>query len=179
MRILSQNRKKEIIESIKSLSSRIDPITNLPITEDSVLNNRQILLILSEAASLLQETLYAKYKPSLVLPKVIESISIESDTRVTISELTLTINNALEQFNCNKTQPRLITSWLEANSLLKTISNSEGYRYKVPTDQGVKLGIQPIKRIGKSNSEYHVNYYNFNACIYIVEHLETILCCSY
>lgn len=168
-------RKQIVMEYLESLAKGRDPVSGARISDDSVLNNRQIISVLEDAVKIIKSS--GDVKGVLLAKMVSEQLNPIhlNQPVITISELCGLINEGMARVAKCRIRPQLMTSWLEEKGYLKTKVIPDGYRYRVPTDTGKKLGITSEERKSKSNIKYFVNYYNQFACNYILENLSSIM----
>lgn len=169
-------QKKKIICWLTSLATKIDPISGISISDDSVLNNKKIQEVLKEAARIVELSIGKRDELAGAARLVSSDIIPEDVESMTISELCERINEIVYPEIDRSIRPAMITLWLENRGYLRTESNSEGYCFKVATSKGEQLGIVSKECKSKTTSvRYATNYYNNSACRFIIENLETIL----
>lgn len=175
MNSMDLERKKTIIAFLDQLSKGVDPISNTPISCDSVLNNRNISAVLRDASLLISQTANARREAINIL-QYREKIDIASlPSNVTISEFCSLLNSTSDKIGIKRIRPQWITAWLKQQSYLEQAINSDGYPCATPTHKGKALGIKAIRKTAKTGAIYFVNYYSRDACNFILDNLEAIL----
>lgn len=116
-----------------------------------------------------------KKKHSGFKPEEIEKIEITRDP-VGVKLLAKRINEAAGK---EKILPVQITKYLLDNGYLKlSFDEKTKSLNRVPTEKGMKIGIESFWEINKYFREYSKNYYNENAQKFVVEHLNEMVMIS-
>ena len=116
-----------------------------------------------------------KKKHSGFKPEEIEKIEITRDP-VGVKLLAKRINEAAGK---EKVLPVQITKYLLDNGYLKlSFDEKTKSLNRVPTEKGMKIGIESFWEINKYYREYSKNYYNENAQKFVVEHLNEMVMIS-
>ena len=116
-----------------------------------------------------------KKKHSGFKPEEIEKIEITRDP-VGVKLLAKRINEAAGK---EKIIPVQITKYLLDNGYLKlSFDEKTKSLNRVPTEKGMKIGIESFWEINKYYREYSKNYYNENAQKFVAEHLNEIIMIS-
>ena len=77
-----------------------------------------------------------------------------------------------------KISHRDLTKWLISLGMLKEVARSDGKNTKLPTEQGVAMGISTEQRTGQSGT-YTVTLYNKEAQAFVVDNLEAVVAMKY
>lgn len=93
---------------------------------------------------------------------------------IPVTEITNRINALVENKPMRRLNYKSITSFLLKHGKLKTMCTSDGKTVKVPTEEGISLGIVSEKREGQ-NSTYYVTVYDTVAQQYIFDHIDEII----
>ena len=101
-----------------------------------------------------------------------------SNVSIPISEIAKRINALLEDDEMKKISHRDLTKWLISLGMLKEVARSDGKNTKLPTEQGVAMGISTEQRTGQSGT-YTVTLYNKEAQAFVVDNLEAVVAMKY
>ena len=93
-----------------------------------------------------------------------------SDKPISVSEITVRINQLINGEDRKKLKATDITEWLLSQGMLK-VEEINGKNCKLPTDDGTKLGMSVERRESKTGERYYVTLYNRNAQRFILDHL--------
>ena len=96
-----------------------------------------------------------------------------SKTPLLISEITHRINNLKTAKDKSKLKATQLTQWLLEKNLLQ-ITTIDEKDYKLPNNEGMKLGISIEHRTG-NNRKYSVALYNIEAQKFIIDNLHQII----
>ncbi|MBQ3530753.1 MAG: hypothetical protein IJA05_02390 [Oscillospiraceae bacterium] len=108
-------------------------------------------------------------------PEELDKIETSKDP-VGVKLLAKRINDAAGK---EKIIPVQITKYLLDNGYLKlSFDEKTKSLNRVPTEEGMKIGIESFWEINKYFREYSKNYYNENAQKFVVEHLNEIIMIS-
>ncbi|MFI3212296.1 MAG: DNA helicase RecQ [Eubacteriales bacterium] len=98
---------------------------------------------------------------------------VPSESPLSISEISRTINQVLSQYECTRTSPVKLSDWLIEQGYLQLISSENG-NLKVPTELGFAKGIQQELRTIRGK-QYQINLYNQQLQEFLIQHIEEIL----
>lgn len=175
-------------EYIEKMAQGIDPLTDAPIPDEETLNNVRIARCLFYVSSILGKIIEAggidaysgKKCPRLNTQKQPFYMDNEDLDNFPFSNYPITISNFVERVNSfiksefmEKLKVTSATSFLVQSGMLKVIEVS-GQLHKVPTDQGLELGISMEQRVSQYGKEYPAVYYNINAQHYLLDHIRDI-----
>ena len=169
---------------MKSLSEGVDPTSNIPFPDDTLLNSNllkkcfgetsEIFSFLEKNIEAINELPHKKVKnqknPFFILQQEINTIPI-SDSPVTISKFVFHINEICKRDTMRKLKATQITSWLTKQGYLEEIVSSNGDVYKTATKHGQALGITSIKKNNSRGKEYTINFYDKSAQKFILSQL--------
>ena len=93
-----------------------------------------------------------------------------SDKPISVSEITVRINQLIISEDRKKLKATDITEWLRSKGYLKKVE-ANGKNYKLPTYKGTKLGLSVERRESESGERYFVTLYNREAQQFILDHL--------
>ena len=93
-----------------------------------------------------------------------------SDKLISVSEITVRINQLIIGEERKKLRATDITEWLLSQGMLK-VEEVNGRNCKLPTFEGTKMGLSLERRESKSGERYFVTLYNREAQQYILDRL--------
>jgi ATP-dependent DNA helicase RecQ len=93
---------------------------------------------------------------------------------ISISIFVRQINEIISEKYTTKLLIKKVSSWLMDNNYLSEELNDFGKYHKVPTDQGLKIGISNELRAKENATTYHINLYNKNAQQILLDNLEDL-----
>ena len=166
---------------LDKLAQGTDPITNQEVPEDSVLNNVRLARCFFDVSDVLGKVIdnggMIGGKPKL------QTFAISADqlTRVQISQepvrvtqLVDMISEAVDNPQMKKLSTTTITNWLMERGFLEKQTGTDGKNRRVPTQNGLMLGLSTETRQGQYG-EYQAVFYNSSAQHFILDHLPSIL----
>lgn len=178
---MEEKRLLTLKEQMASLSNGIDPISGVAVTNDSILNNRELQLSFRDVA-VAMESLIAlrldekpreKRKPFTLSEEVKENIlSIES---ITISKFVEGINSGTDKSAMQQLKVGDITNWLTAENYLQDDNTNEEIFFRRATGKGLSIGINVLERTDSKGRKYVVNMYNTDAQQFILNNLDEML----
>lgn len=162
------------------LSQGIDPVTDREIPENSVLNNVRLARCFFYVSGVLEQVIQngGRVNPTdktefHVSQEQLQAVQL-SDSPVRITEFTLLIHKAVGNPAMKKPSVTKITNWLENKGFLSKELLPDGKTRKVPTAQGVSLGMTTQMR-HSPDGEYLAIFYDVNAQRFLLDHLVSIL----
>lgn len=165
---------------IDKLANGIDPIDDIPVSDDDVINNVRISRCLFYVSDILRQVIenngvFGKTKkgPFFLSADVINQF-VASEIPLSVSEITNCLNSLANLDVCTKLKNSDITNWLVEIGLLEIELTPEGKKTKKPTPQGTELGIGLDARVGMYG-QYNIVLYNKEAQQFIVDNIETIV----
>ena len=166
---------------LDKLAQGTDPITNQEVPEDSVLNNVRLARCFFDVSDVLGKVIdnggMIGGKPKL------QTFAISADqlTRVQISQepvrvtqLVDMISEAVDNPQMKKLSTTTITNWLMERGFLEKQTGTDGKNRRVPTQNGLMLGLSTETRQGQYG-EYQAVFYNSAAQRFVLDHLPSIL----
>lgn len=169
---------------LDKLARGIDPISDQEIPEDSVLNNVRLARCFFYVSDILEQVMenggHVGSKPRG--PKLPEfSATAEelaqvpvSQWPVWISQFVNRINTAVNNPQMKKLGPTVITDWLLTKGFLEKRTSAEGKTQRLPTQEGIALGLSTETRQGQYGGYTAVSY-NAGAQRFLLDHLPAIL----
>ena len=163
------------------LAQGIDPITGQEIPEDSALNNVRLARCFFYVSDVLGQVI-ANGGVVGSKPKMVDfRITSEQLTRVypspepvRVTQIVDMIAAAVDDPQMKKLRTTVITDWLMAKGFLEKQIAADGKNVRVPTANGLILGIFVQKRQGQYG-EYQAVYYNTQAQQFILDNLMGML----
>jgi len=166
---------------MEKLANGINPIDDVPVSENDVVNNVRLSRCFFYVSDILRQVIEnggvgAPKKE----PKSDFNISFEeaqrfqfSDASIPISEITKRINIITENANMKKLTHRHLTDWLISINMLEVEENPDGKTSKKPTPLGNALGITTEIRTGLYGN-YRVVLYNRSAQQFIMDNITAV-----
>ena len=170
---------------IEKLARGINPVNDLPVAENELVNDVHISRCFFYVAEVLERFLAdagageaaAHRKPK----KQPFSITEEqcgcfeySTAPITVSEITRRLNIAAEAGDDNQLRYSSITFWLIETGMLAISKYPDGKEVKRPTEHGAALGISTTERESVGGT-YNVVVYGEQAQRFIVENINAVL----
>lgn len=163
------------------LAQGIDPITNREIPNDSMLNNVRLARCFFYVSDVLGQVIanggVIGGKPKL-LPF---SIDMEQIAKIQISQEPVRITQLVEMISTvvdnplmKKLSTTVITNWLLEKGFLEKQTTPDGKSRRVPTQNGVMLGLFTQTRQGQYG-EYEAVFYNAAAQQFVLDNLPAML----
>lgn len=168
---------------IEKLSYGLNPLTDLPVAENDIINNVHISRCLMYVVGVLGQVIdnggverhsKARKKPFSINFEQRERFEF-SRTPITISEIARRMNTAAGGgVDCTQLRYSSITFWLIKIGMLAVQKHADGKETKIPTEQGGALGISVQMREGV-NGAYNVVVYDEAAQHFIVDNIDAIV----
>lgn len=163
------------------LAQGIDPITNQEMPEDSTLNNVRLARCFFYVSDVLGQVIAnggaVGGKPKLQT----FSISIEqlaqiqiSQEPVRVTQLVELIGAAIDNPQMKKLSTTVITNWLLEKGFLEKQTGPDGKSRRVPTQNGLMIGLSTQTRQGQYG-EYQAVFYNAQAQQFVLDNLTVML----
>ena len=108
-----------------------------------------------------------------ITPEQLSRVHI-SQAPVRITQLVEAINAAVDDPQVKKLSVTTITNWLLAKGFLEKQQSPNGKTGRVPTENGIQIGLSTQIRQGEYG-EYQAVYYNAQAQQFILDNLTAIL----
>ncbi len=112
-------------------------------------------------------------KPFIVTDEMREKLTA-SENYVTATDITQNINSYVNENESGTLKTGSISKWLEEQGILENRELPNGRRTRLPTENGVKLGIQTQQRVSQRGEEYTAVIYSRQAQEYIYSHIDDI-----
>lgn len=163
------------------LAQGIDPITNQEMADDSTLNNVRLARCFFYVSDVLGRAI-ANGGVIGGKPKLQDfSISAEQLAQVRISQESVRVTQLVEMISAvvdnaqmKKLSTAIITNWLLEKGFLEKQTGSDGKSRRVPTQNGLMIGLSTQKRQGQYG-EYQTVFYNDQAQQFVLDNLSAML----
>lgn len=167
---------------VEKLANGINPLTGEVVPESDLINNVRISRCLFYVSDVLRQVVErgGSSPRRAKAPKVPFEIDYQtrqnfsySEHPITISEITKRINDLIAIPEMKKLSYKHISHWLVECGYIVLIPDEKGKMIRVPTDQGVRVGIAVEQREG-IQGVYSICFYSKSAQKLIMEHLNEI-----
>ena len=166
---------------IQKLANGIDPITNIELPDDSVLNNVRLSRCFFYVADILNQVAEngginstAKKKRQFEITEQQKAQIPMSYTPIPISVICDNISSVIDLTIYKKLSHNSLTKWLMEKGFLQEIVEQDKKR-KTLTDKSSLIGITQEEKLSPYGTRYTVNLYSIEAQQFIVDHLDEIL----
>ncbi len=173
---------KEIEYYAASLAKGIDPTSKTKFDGDTILSLPEIVEYNKKVCELIDIVRYGnrnKQKAFLIPFRLTDSEKQRfhfSNDEISISHFCTMINNDCHSLKgMDKIKGTEIVKGLIRMGYLKHEDDCQGKKIKVPTLEGVKLGIRKVIKKNEYGNDYSVNLYNLNAQKFIINNINEIL----
>lgn len=166
---------------LDKLAQGVDPITGREVPEDSVLNNIRLARCFFYVSDVLGEVIAnggvigvkPKLDPFTINPAQISKVQISQEP-VRVTQLVEMISKAVDNPGMKNLKTTLITDWLLEKGFLEKQINHEGKNSRVPTPNGLLIGLSTETRKGQYG-DYQAVFYNADAQKFVLDNLYAIL----
>lgn len=162
------------------LAQGIDPISGRELPEDSALNNVRLARCFFYVSGVLDKVIgnggqvgAAEKADFSITPEQLAAVQL-SAYPIRITEFTHNILKATGNLLMKQPSATKFSNWLTANGFLEKLTDPDGKNRRVPTAQGLRLGITTQMR-QTSDGEYLAIYYDASAQRFLLDHLFEIL----
>lgn len=166
---------------LDKLAQGIDPITNQEVTEDSVLNNVRLARCFFYVSDVLGKVIdnggviggKTKLQTFTISPEQLARVRISQEP-VRVTQLVDMISAVVDNPQMEKLSTTTITNWLLDKGFLEKQIGSDGKSRRVPSQNGLVLGLSTETRQGQYG-EYQAVFYNAAAQQFVLDNLPDIL----
>ena len=165
---------------LDKLAQGIDPISGREVQEDSVLNNVRLARCFFYVSGLLEQMIAnggeigVKHRiPFTIAPEQLRKVQPSRDP-VRVSQLVEMISAAVDNPQMKKLSTTVITNWLLEKGFLEKQTDPEGKTKRMPTRNGMMIGLSSEPRVGP-NGEYRAVFYSTAAQQFVLDNLIAIL----
>lgn len=163
------------------LGHGIDPITNQEMPEDSTLNNVRLARCFFYVSDVLGQLIAnvgvvgskPKLQPFTITMEQLAKVQISQEP-VRVTQLVDLVSAAVENPQMKKLSTTVITNWLLEKGFLEKQTGPDGKSRRVPTANGMMLGLSTQIRQGQYG-EYQAVYYNTAAQQFVLDNLAAML----
>ena len=166
---------------LDKLANGINPITNELASENDTINNIHISRCLFYVSDVLRNLIEnnnntQKKKnskiPFSVTPQQLADYVFD-DNPITVTEITKKLNSLIDTEEMKGIKTTSITNWLIKINMLEYFADENSKNHKIPTENGIQLGITTQERLGMYGS-YKVVLYDSNVQQFILDNIDTI-----
>lgn len=179
---LNENEKLLKAKSyLDKLANGINPITNELASENDTINNIHISRCLFYVSDVLRNLIENNNNPQKkknskisfsVTPQQLANYVFD-DNPITVTEITKKLNSLIDTEEMKGIKTTSITNWLIKINMLEYFADENGKNHKIPTENGIQLGITTQERLGMYGS-YKVVLYDSNVQQFILDNIDTI-----
>lgn len=179
---LNENEKLLKAKSyLDKLANGINPITNELASENDTINNIHISRCLFYVSDVLRNLIENNNNPQKkknnkipfsVTPQQLADYVFD-DNPITVTEITKKLNSLIDTEKMKGIKTTSITNWLIKINMLEYFADENGKNHKIPTENGIQLGITTQERLGMYGS-YKVVLYDSNVQQFILVNIDTI-----
>lgn len=166
-----------------ALSNGVDPTSNIPFPEDTILNSLVLKHCFADSAEIFKylrenideiNSLSARKVTNQKLPFYLREAEYKkipvSNEPVSISKFVYSINEICTRTDMKKLRATQITHWLTAQGYLELIDYGDDGECKVATECGREIGIMSVEKINSRGTKYITNLYDIKAQKFIVDY---------
>lgn len=166
---------------LDKLANGINPITNELASENDTINNIHISRCLFYVSDVLRNLIENNNNPQekknskipfSVTPQQLADYVFD-DNPITVTEITKKLNSLIDTEEMKGIKTTSITNWLIKINMLEYFADENGKNHKIPTENGIQLGITTQERLGMYGS-YKVILYDSNVQQFILDNIDTI-----
>lgn len=178
------NESEKILKAksyLDKLANGINPITNELASENDTINNIHISRCLFYVSDVLRNLIENNNNPPKkknskipfsVTPQQLANYVFD-DNPITVTEITKKLNSLIDTEEMKGIKTTSITNWLIKINMLEYFADENGKNHKIPTENGIQLGITTQERLGMYGS-YKVVLYDSNVQQFILDNIDTI-----
>lgn len=179
---LNENEKLLKAKSyLDKLANGINPITNELASENDTINNihisRCLFYVSDVLRNLIENNNQSEKKknskiPFSVTPQQLADYVFD-DNPITVTEITKKLNSLIDTEEMKGIKTTSITNWLIKINMLEYFADENSKNHKIPTENGIQLGITTQERLEMYGS-YKVVLYDSNVQQFILDNIDTI-----
>lgn len=178
--------KKDIFvlkQKLDLLLAGIDPQSNIPFGEDSILKSEYNREVLSKTSAILEYLIKVGMVPSgdkrvkfnFYLSESQKQLIEISEKPISISEFIFKVNKVIDTSNMKKLPATAVTKWLNLNGYLKITTTKKGMTFKALTEKATELDLVCIEKTNQYGNKYSVNLYPAKAQKFILDNIDEIV----
>lgn len=182
MEMVDMKKLETAILYIQRITDGNNPVNNMPVEEDTVLNNPNVIRCMHFVKDILEEVKKnggyvgkkRKTRKSDFPIEILETFEYREDK--TITKFVEQLNEQLDASIYQKITYKVIVDWLKLNDFLKRGYSSEFEKdVTYPTQKGKSIGITASKEKNNRGTEYIRIVYGKDAQQFIVKNMRQIL----
>lgn len=167
---------------VEKLANGINPLTDMEVAENDVVNNVRISRCLFYVADVLGQVLdnggvhkksSSKKEPLKLTTEQLVNFEY-FPTPVPVSVFVEKVNSLVDTNVMKKLKTTSITNWLVDIEMLQVVELPNGRTNKMPTEKGTALGITTETRVGQYG-EYSIVLYDINAQHFIIDNFDAVV----
>lgn len=167
---------------VEKLANGINPLTDMEVAENDVVNNVRISRCLFYVADVLGQVLdnggvhkksSSKKEPLNLTAEQLVNFEYFAKP-VSVSDFVERVNNFIDTNVMKKLKTTSITNWLVDIEMLQVVELPNGKTRKMPTEKGSVLGIITETRMGQYG-EYTIVLYDINAQHFIIDNFDAVV----
>lgn len=166
---------------LDKLAQGIDPITDREVPEDSALNNVRLARCFFYVSDVLGQVIAnggligekPKLQPFSITVEQLAKVQISQEP-IRVTQFTDLISAAADNPQMKKLCTTVVTDWLMEKGFLEQQNGPDGKSKRVPTREGLMLGLSMQLRQGQYG-EYEAVYYNAAAQKFVLDNLFAML----
>jgi len=182
--VINLNENEKLLKAksyLDKLANGINPITNELASENDTINNIHISRCLFYVSDVLRNLIENNNNPKKkknskipfsVTPQQLADYVFD-DNPITVTEITKKLNSLIDTEEMKGIKTTSITNWLIKINMLEYLADENGKNHKIPTENGIQLGITTQERLGMYGS-YKVVLYDSNVQQFILVNIDTI-----
>ena len=163
------------------LSTGIDPITDQPMPGDSALNQVRLARCFAYVSEVLDKVIAnggnvgpgPRLQPFAISPEQLAMVRLSQEP-VPVSRLVESLSAVVNDPGMRKLSATVITNWLLGQGFLEKRTTPEGKNTRIPTPNGLAIGLTSETRHGREG-EYQMVLYNLSAQRFVLDHLMEML----
>ena len=183
MESIDMKKLNTAILYLQRIADGNNPVNNMPVVEDAVLNNPNVIRCMYFVKDVLEEVRRnngyigkragKSDKPEFPM-EVLATFTYREDK--SISKFVEQINESIDDNVYKKMNYRPILQWLKRNGfLIEQFSEEFSKNITLPTEKGDQIGIRTERKRSSQGVEYLLLIYGKQAQEYIVKNMEDIL----
>ncbi len=166
---------------LDKLARGIDPVTDKEMPEDSVLNNVRLARCFFYVSDVLGQVIAndgligekPKRQAFSITMDQLSKVQISQDP-IRVTQLVALISDAVGNQRMKKLSTTTITNWLLEKGFLEKQTAPDGKSARVPTQNGMKIGLFTQTRLGQYG-EYQAVFYSPEAQQFVIDNLPDML----
>lgn len=182
METIDMKKLETAILYLQRIADGNNPVNNMPVKEDSVINNPNVIRCMYFIKEVLEEVrrnggYIGRTQKKSDLPDfpldVLDGFVYKEDKPIT--RVVEQINELIDTAVYRKLSYRPVTQYLKQNGYLEEVNTESGKNVTGVTEMGNAMGIYSEKRISMRGQEYMAILYGKKAQEFIVSHMAEII----